>query len=195
MVAMDGIHDLGGMQGFGPVPREPEDEASFHARWQQRVFGLAIGSALASVDAFRHAIERIDPVSYLTAGYWGRWLAALETLAREDDPSVRPTASPLAARRVERDPAFGVGETVRVRELRTSGHTRLPGYARGRRGTVVEAHGAWVYPDTHAHGRGEDPQHLYTVRFDAAELWGETAEPASCVYVDLFEPYLSRTTP
>lgn len=189
---MDGIHDLGGMQGFGRVPRGPEAERTFAADWQRRVFGLALGAGLSNVDAHRHAIERLDPVTYLTAGYWGRWLAALELLLREDDPGVRMSDSVLAERSLERAPRFAEGDAVRVRVLHTKGHTRLPGYARGRRGRVVGLRGAWVFPDSNAHGRGEDPQHVYGVRFEGRELWGETAEPQSAVVLDLFEPYLER---
>jgi nitrile hydratase len=183
---MDGIHDLGGMQGFGPVVR---DEATFHEAWERRVFGIALASSLANIDAFRHAVERLDPVTYLTAGYFGRWLAALERLVAEDDARVR-NGSPLARRTVERVPRFQVGAAVRVRDLRTDGHTRLPGYARGRRGRVERVHPAFVLPDTNAHGRGEDPQYVYCVRFAGSEIWGGTAEPGTCVHVDLFEPYL-----
>lgn len=186
---MEGIHDLGGMQGFGRVEK---DELSFHAPWERRVFGIAAAATtLANIDAFRHVIERLDPVTYLTAGYFGRWLAALETLVAEDDASIRG-GEPFARRELDRSPRFGVGRRVRVRELRTPGHTRLPGYVRGRRGTVVRVHPPFVFPDTNAHGRGEDPQHVYGVRFEAEELWGETAERRSAVHVDLFEPYLEE---
>ncbi len=183
---MDGIHDLGGRQGFGAIPR---DETVFAADWQRRVFGIALVGGLANVDAFRHAIERVDPVTYLTAGYWGRWLAALERLAAEDDAALR-RASPLALRDRASPARFAPGDRVRVRDLHTDGHTRMPAYARGRRGAVVAGRGVWVYPDANAHGRGEDPQDVYTVAFDARELWGETAEPDCRVHLDLFDPYL-----
>ena len=183
---MDGIHDLGGRQGFGPIER---DENSFHEDWQRRVFGIALTSNLANVDAFRHAIERLDPVTYLTAGYWGRWLGALERLAVEDDPTLR-RESRLSRRAVDRAPAFAAGARVRVRDYFPAGHTRMPGYVRGRRGTVAAGHPAFVYPDSHAHGRGENPQHVYSVRFEAGELFGASADPASTVHVDLFEDYL-----
>ena len=77
---MDGIHDLGGRQGFGPVVR---DETVFHEDWERRVFALALIGRTANADAFRHSIERLDPVTYLTAGYYGRWLGGLERLVRE----------------------------------------------------------------------------------------------------------------
>jgi nitrile hydratase len=186
---MDGIHDLGGVQGFGEVRRE-WDERVFHPRWEGRVFALAVGAGLANVDAFRHAIERLDPVTYLTAGYYGRWLAALERLVAEADESVRPLRGPLARRTIDAEPRFRLGERVVVKDLQTRGHTRCPRYVRRRRGLVERHHGAWVFPDAHAHGRGEEPQHVYGIAFEGRELWGETSEAGTRVSVDLFESYL-----
>jgi nitrile hydratase len=187
---MDGIHDLGGMHGFGPVAVE-SDEPVFHARWEGRVFalaGLAIAGGLANPDAFRHAIERLPPAVYLTAGYYGRWLAALERLVAE---RAVPTAAAKGARRtVAGPPRFGPGQHVVARDLHPAGHTRLPRYVRGRRGVVARVHPAWVFPDTNAHGRGEHPQFAYAVRFAARELWGDDADAAASVHVDLFESYL-----
>jgi nitrile hydratase len=188
---MDGIHDLGGRQGFGAVPRGPEAEQTFSADWQRRVFGLSAVGGLANTDAFRHAVERVEPSRYLSVGYWGRWLTALESLARENDPRVAPTgAGGSPVRPIQRAPLFRPGDRVRVRDLHTSGHTRLPGYVRGRCGVIAIQQGGWIYPDSHAHGEGEQPQYAYAVRFEGHELWGDTAEPATRVYVDLFEPYL-----
>jgi len=89
-------------------------------------------------------------------------------------------------------PAFAEGDTVRARNLNPPGHTRLPRYARGHVGVVVALHGAHVFPDSHAHGKGEDPHPLYTVRFTATELWGAAANPRDSVCLDLWEPYLER---
>jgi nitrile hydratase len=189
MRSMDGIHDMGGMQGFGAIPTGPDGAATFAEDWQRRVFGLAVVGGLANIDAFRHAIERTDPLVYLSAGYWGRWLAALELVIAENDESIRPT-DPLARRAIESEPVFSVGDRVRARDMYVSGHTRLPAYARGRRGIVDGVRGGWVFPDTHAHGRGENPQHVYGVRFEARELWGQTAESGTMVFLDLFESYL-----
>ena len=131
---MDGIHDLGGRQGFGPVPR---NDAPYHADWERRVRGMVSVAMLqiANADAFRHAIERIDPVTYLTIGYFGRWLAALERLVEEADPRIAGGQGE-ARREIGSQPAFAVGDRVRARDLHTDGHTRLPGYARGRPGTI-----------------------------------------------------------
>lgn len=193
---MNGIHDMGGMHGFGPVDRRA-DEALFPEAWQGRVCALAVyamGAGLANIDAFRHAIERMPADRYLSDGYYGRWLYALETLARERLADGRPLESPEPAgsvvREVDREPLYAVGDAVRTWNRHPQGHTRLPGYARNRCGVVVDVHPACVYPDTNADGRGESPQHLYTVAFDGAELWGEDAEAGATVCIDLFEPYL-----
>jgi nitrile hydratase beta subunit len=212
---MNGIHDMGGMHGFGRVEIE-KDEPVFHRRWEARVFGLVQLMPGDNIDAGRHSIERLDPVSYLQHGYYGRWLAALEraltalgvlaageiearpdagksVVAKSTSPGAPAWTPPKArdyVREVGRAPAFRDGQGVRTRNHQPAGHTRLPGYARCRRGVVVRVHPAMVYPDDNASGRGENPQHLYTVRFDAAELWGEHAEPGTVFHLDLFEPYL-----
>ncbi len=195
---MNGIHDLGGMHGFGPVGVE-RGEPVFHARWEGRVYALvsqAIGDGWMNLDAFRHGIERMAPVAYLEQGYYGRWLASLERVLGEAgvlDPA-RPAAAPQRhpgyVRALAAAPRFALGAAVRVRNRHPVGHTRAPRYARGKRGVVVLQRGGFVYPDTNAHGAGEQPQHLYAVRFPADELWGEDAEPRSSVTIDLFEPYL-----
>jgi len=220
---MDGIHDLGGRQGFGKV--EPEvDEPVFHERWEAGIHTLVhrmtAEGLIRNVDQFRHAIERIDPVAYLTHGYYGRWLGGIENLLTENgfisreelDRSVtrlggdlsaliaaRPAHSPDsipaaetpgAGRAVADPPLFSVGQSVRTKPSAVSGHTRLPGYARGRIGTIVSQQGGWVLPDTNAHGLGEHPQHLYCVRFSGETLWGDEAEAGQSVYLDLFESYM-----
>ena len=221
---MDGIHDLGGKHGYGPVIRET-DEPVFHDRWEAQVFAMMRGASAAgavrSTDQFRHAIERIDPVAYLTHGYYGRWLAGLETLLVEaglvsqadigdrvsqlgGDPAAgigaRPAEhpdgvayeplAPHSARSLEASPRFGAGDRVRTRAVPSAGHTRLPAYARGQIGRVLRWHDGWVFPDSNAHGRGENPQHLYTVAFAGETLWGAEAEPGLTVHLDLFESYL-----
>ena len=187
---------MGGMHGFGAVDRRP-DEALFPEAWQGRVCalaGYAMSAGLANIDAFRHAIERMPPDRYLSDGYYGRWLYALEVLARErlaDGRTVeRPEHEGSVVRELDHEPLYAVGDAVRTRNRHPEGHTRLPGYARNRRGVVADVHPACVYPDTNADGRGESPQHLYTVAFSGAELWGEEAEAGATVYIDLFEPYL-----
>ncbi len=223
---MDGIHDLGGKQGFGRVRRE-QNEPVFHGRWEAKVFALLraarTAGALKNTDQFRHAIERIDPVAYLSHGYYGRWLGGLENLLVEagvlnrqqiDSKALelgadtdwrvaaRPVAQPdvvgyeseepSAIRPLPTEPLFQVGEPVHTRGTGTAGHTRLPAYIRGREGTISAWHGGWVLPDSNAHGRGENPEHLYTVAFSGAELWGKQSEPGVVVRIDLFESYLLK---
>jgi nitrile hydratase beta subunit len=210
---MNGIHDMGGLHGFGRVEVEP-DEPVFHERWEARVFGMVQSLGGGNIDAGRHSIERLDPVAYLENGYYGRWLAAFERtllgagvltpveierrLAAGPPPARKPGAPPAPwrprapsyVRAVEREPVFASGDAVRTRNHQPSGHTRLPAYARCRQGVVHRVHPAMVFPDDHAHGRGENPQFLYSVRFEARELWGDAAEANSAVHLDLFESYL-----
>ena len=221
---MDGIHDLGGMDGFGAVERE-ENEPNFHALWEAKVFALSEvlsnRGLIPSGDAFRHSIERIDPAAYLTHGYYGRWLAGLEGVlcdlavvsrtalteaveGRDATVSLVPIqdlnppwsgGAPVAGedgcrRPLTRPPRFAVGQSVCTRHHASPGHTRLPRYARGKTGVIHKANGGWVYPDSNAHGSGEDPQHLYSVRFTGETLWGEQGDPKVTVHLDLFEPYL-----
>jgi nitrile hydratase subunit beta len=195
---VDGIHDLGGMQGFGPVVVE-RDEPVFHAPWEGRVFALPaflIGRGFVTVDAFRHAIERLPPAVYLTAGYYGRWLAALERLVVETgiagDGPLPAGGVPArgAMREIAAAPRFAVGDAVVARDVHPAGHTRLPRYVRGRCGVVARVQPAWVFPDTNAHGLGENPQHVYAVRFAARELWGDAADARAAVHVDVFESHL-----
>jgi nitrile hydratase len=194
---MNGIHDMGGMHGFGRVVVETE-EPLFHAPWEGRVRALVslVTRRIASIDAFRHAIERIDPAVYLSVGYFGRWLIALETLVRDwhDRGERLEKRARGTLREVETAPRFDVGAPVRTRNLQPAGHTRLPGYARGKQGTIARLHPGFVFPDTNAEGRGENPQWVYAVRFEARELFGSGAEPNTSVCVDLFESYLEPVT-
>jgi nitrile hydratase len=216
---MNGAHDMGGQHGFGRVEPEP-DEPVFHADWERRAFALTLAMGATgewNLDASRYARESLPPAEYLTKTYYEIWLAGLEKLVEErglvaDEElaagrsfgAARPVARTLAGADVERTlgrggpterepvrPArFAEGDRVRARNLHPPTHTRLPRYVRGHAGTVVAMHGAHIFPDAHAHGGGEDPQWLYTVRFDARELWGEAADPTAAVSVDAFEPYL-----
>jgi nitrile hydratase subunit beta len=214
---VNGIHDLGGVDGFGRVPHE--DDAPFHASWERRVrsvVGLQLRAGLTNIDAFRHAIERIDPLRYFAVGYFGRWLAALEALlvergrvcaeeldalpgervqVRTADPPPPAGGARGALRPTARAPRFGMGDAVRARNLHPHGHTRLPRYARGRVGAIERVHPAFVFPDTNAHGLGEDPQHVYAVRFAARELFGADGDPRASVCLDLFESYLEPVNP
>jgi len=212
---MNGIHDMGGMHGFGKVEVE-DNEPVFHERWEARVFGMIQSLSGGNIDAGRHSIERLDPVSYLKNGYYGRWLAAFERgligggALTQDEIETRMKAGASAphatapasrwhsratdyVRKVDAPPAFATGQAVITRNHQPQGHTRLPAYARCRRGLIARVHPAMIFPDDHAHGRGENPQYLYTVRFAAGELWGDAADANSVVHIDLFESYLEAT--
>lgn len=214
---MNGAQDMGGVHGFGAVAVEP-DEPVFHAEWERRVFALtrAMGATGEwNLDEVRFARENREPVEYLAMSYYERWLAGLERLLVErglvgsDElvagRSLRPgravprvlaasgvaTFGPATSRREAPRPArFAPGNYVRASNIHPSGHTRLPHYARDKTGTIALVHGAHVFPDSHAHGYGEDPQWLYTVCFDGRELWGPEADPTLTVSVEAFEPYL-----
>jgi nitrile hydratase len=216
---MNGVHDMGGMHGMGQVVCEA-DEPVFHERWEGRVLALnrAAGALRKwNIDAFRHSIERILPADYLRMSYYQKWLAGLTMLLQESGlvtqaelQSGRPnpvtakatpalTSEQVAAlvgargtfeRPVNALPRFAVGDQVRAKKINPPGHTRLPRYARGNVGVIDRVHGAHVLPDSNAHFRGENPQHLYSVRFSARELWGEAASPRDAVYIDLWQDYL-----
>lgn len=219
---MNGGHDLGGMHGFGPVAAEP-DEPVFHHEWERRAFAITLACGLLgrwNLDMARHARERIPPPRYLGASYYEIWFEALLTLLVEQGlvsetelgtgRSAGPGPADLripgpeevpkilerggSARAADSRFRFEAGDRVRVRNRHPRGHTRAPRYVRGRSGVVEGHHGTFVFPDAHAHGRGPEPQPLYTVRFSAAELWGTESNPHDAIYVDLWEEYLEPTT-
>lgn len=216
---MDGIHDMGGTQGWGAVEIEA-DEKVFDRDWEARAFALSLASMGVSgtnLDAFRHALERLHPLDYLDEGYYGRWLKSAELLC-VDSGILAPGAVEARARKMRGEaveepaevevnkpqyerggagslreigdaPKFEAGQTVRASSVRKDGHTRLPAYVRGHTGTVIAKRPAAVLPDSTAHFLGEDAQHVYTVEFSSQELWGEGAEVAT-VRIDMFESYL-----
>jgi nitrile hydratase beta subunit len=215
---MNGVHDMGGMQGFGPVKPEP-DEPVFHTHWEARCLALnrAMGYArLWNIDMSRAMIEQLAPHRYLSMSYYEKWAYRLEQLllarglvdaeeiaAGHALHAGKPLERKLAAADVEksltranferpaRAPArFAVGDRVRTRNIHPTTHTRLPRYARGRVGAIESVRGCQVFPDSVAIGQGENPQWLYTVRFEGRELWGESAEPTLTVSIDAWEPYL-----
>jgi nitrile hydratase beta subunit len=207
---VDGVHDLGGLDGFGPV-EHLDREPMFAADWERRTFRMMIGW-IASFGGpggkFRHSIERMDPAHYLSSPYYERWLTGLTTLAVEaglttpEDLDRRAGGRfPLsqADRGVLPDdltsrttPRFAIGDTVRVRERHPPGHTRAPRYVQGRRGTVVRVDDAAAIDDIEAHGGGSVTDPLYGVRFASRELWGEAGTDGDSVHVDLFERYLQE---
>jgi len=202
---MNGVHDMGGMQGFGPVVAEA-DEPVFHAPWEGRVHALT-GAGFRfggwNIDAWRHALERVPPADYLRISYYERWLEGFtellvgarlvsrEELARRRAGGVaRPLAAVTEAPAARSETPFAVGQQVRAKTLNPGGHTRLPRYVRGRLGKITAQHRDQVFADANASGHGAHRQPVYQVRFEARELWGEAADPNSAVYLDLWEAYL-----
>lgn len=216
---MNGVHDMGGMHGFGPIAPEP-DPPVFHHRWEALAHALNLASPTrANIDAGRHQRELIPPAEYLAMSYYEKWFRGLCELlvqrglvtpqelagGRADpnspkgEPRFRAAEVPAVLttpgsylRDVAAAPAFQPGDRVRALNLNPVGHTRLPRYVRGHVGVVERLHGAHVFPDSNAHGKGEDPRHLYSVRFAARDLWGDGASAKDGVYLDLWEPYLER---
>jgi len=209
---MNGIHDMGGMDGFGPVVAE-KDEPVFHAAWERRLFALSQALPVSvpfGDDHLRREIERLPPADYLRMSYYELWLLAIRSLLAER--GILPgsggariaTQPPLAAAMIDaaiaagastRQPDEGLmarflaGDGVVARNIHPTGHTRLPRYVRGKPGIVVADRGVFSFPDSNAAGRGLKPQHVYTVAFDARTLWGGDTT-ANSVCVDLWEDYL-----
>jgi nitrile hydratase len=215
---MDGVHDMGGMDGFGKVVPEP-NEPVFHEEWEARVMAVnrALGATGAwSIDTARFSREALPPDVYLSSSYYRRWLLGIEDLlvehgfVAEDElaagralrPGPRLPRGPFGRGDVGRvlhrgsfgRPApvparFAPGEAVRARNIHPETHTRLPRYVRGHVAVVERVQGCHVFPDSSALGRDES-EWLYTVCFDGRELWGDDADPTLTVSVEAFEPYL-----
>ncbi|MGE3499444.1 MAG: nitrile hydratase subunit beta [Candidatus Binatia bacterium] len=210
---MDGIHDLGGLSGFGAVEIEP-NEPVFHERWEARAFALNfLGLRLLrayNVHEYRHAVERMHPALYLAASYYERWLTGVATLFVEKGivphaelearaggpfPLARPAAAVRAVAAPAREgPCFAPGDAVRVRDFRPAGHTRAPRYVRGKRGVVVRVAPRFEFPDLAGHAIAAHHEHTYQVEFPAAELWADAAESGDSVIVDLWESYLQAAS-
>jgi nitrile hydratase len=210
-VLVDGIHDLGGMQGFGRVAHSPAEPAFEHG-WQAMARALLIvvvGAVEASGGEFRHSIERMEPGHYLTSSYYERWLTAAATLAVEHKLTTRGELEHLAGGRFPLsgqvlappvtdagqdvgEPRFGIGDQVRVREWHPPGHTRCPRYVRGKAGVVVRVDGTHSVPDVEAHGTARRREPTYSVRFDAADLWRD-GQRGVRVHADLWDSYLERS--
>jgi nitrile hydratase len=207
------------MHGFGPIRPEP-NEPVFHAAWEGRIAAIfrAVGAwGRWNTDLGRQTRESLPPAYYLSLDYNQlRYAQVVELVvqnglvtraeiesgrAASGTPKATPplTADNVAAnwdagapknRNVAVAPKFRVGQRVRSRNINPVTHTRLPRYARGRFGTIARDHGVFVFPDTNAQRLGEKPQHLYSVRFSARELWGEQAKPKDTVYIDMWDDYL-----
>lgn len=219
---MNGIHDMGGMQDMGPVELE-KNEPVFHARWESRVFAMMLAAGAWrkwNLDAFRHTREVLQAADYLNLSYYEQWFSGVRELlvrrgliteaemesgvpaagtAKATPPLTVEKIAPALPRRINARretgaPArFQVGQPVRAKNINPTGHTRLPRYARGKFGMIDRDHGVFVFPDTNAHFLGEKPQHVYSVRFAARQLWGEQASVKDSIYIDLWDDYLEPT--
>jgi len=211
---MDGPHDYGGKDGYGPIDTTAPP---FREAWEERQWALSKNVPIpgGTIDWWRHGIENMDPATYATQPYFAKWclneiahridqglFTMQEVLSGIPETVQSPPAKPLdmtetLARlranntnfrvEMEQDPAFAIGQTIRTLNHPVPGHTRLPAYARGHIGKIIAHHGGHLYADAGAEGehRGE---HLYTVEFTAAELWGSDDPDTVCL--DLWEPYL-----
>lgn len=224
---MNGVHDMGGQHCHGPVIVEA-DEPLFHQEWERRVLALVLACGATgtwNLDQSRFSRESLPPNVYLSAGYYKIWFEALQRILvsqglvtaeelasgkmatpakgiKQVLQAENVTAALLKGSSVERDTTtaalFAVGDRVTVRNHQPHTHTRLPGYIRQKPGTIAEVHGCHIFPDSHAHGQGEDAKWLYSVEFAAIDLWGdaesEAADAGNSVMVDCWEPYLEALT-
>src|SRR5260221_8183651 len=219
---MNGVQEMGGMHGLGKVEVEP-NEPMFHTEWEARELAMVCAMGLAAafnIDTSRFYREALPSKVYLSSSYYKKWFLGLEDLlidkgfiAAEDVAAGHAVQLPKPLKRgkfsladVERimvrgkfaraasAPAkFMPGDRVRAKNIHPVTHTRLPRYVRGHVGVVERDHGCQVFPDSAATESGENPQWLYTVVFDGAELWGPDADPTVRVSIDAFEPYLEAT--
>ena len=203
---MDGMHDLGGKQGFGPV-RYSNDAQAFHAQWELRANSLyvfAVRRGIFNMDEYRHAIERMEPRHYLAASYYERSLTSLATLLVEKGVVTHaeleqraggrfPLAAPSAPGRTNamKRERFSPGDRVRVREDYVPGHVRMPAYIRGKIGIVVSESPAYPFPDAHAHAVEAEDEPTYDIRFRSEDLWPNSADSA-LIHVGVFQSYLER---
>jgi nitrile hydratase beta subunit len=218
---VNGVHDMGGMDGFGKVEVEP-NEPVFHTRWESRVLAMvrAMGAAGAfNIDTSRFYRESLPPEVYLASSYYKKWLLGFEDMliargflgktevarGHAQEPAKPLKRGKFTVGDVERimvrgkfgrdaqAPAkFKAGDRVRAKNIHPLTHTRLPRYVRGHVGTVERDHGVQVFPDSAATDAGENPQWLYTVVFDGPELWGPGSDASVKISVDAFEPYLEK---
>ncbi len=213
---MNGLHDLGGMHGFGPIP---VDELTFHAEWERRtqMISLTLGAlGLWGLDLSRATIEDLPPTDYARMSYYERWLARIERNLIEDDlataeeiegvvscsaireqaPVTGETAHtfikrPFDSKRSEETkPVFRVGDHVKFLNINPRGHTRLPRYARGQKGRILEIRGVFIYPDSAGRRLGENPQWLYSVEISQTAAMDDCGEPNTTIVLDAWEPYM-----
>jgi nitrile hydratase beta subunit len=213
---------MGGMHGMGAIEHEAHEPAfhmPWEGRVYALMRVLRTRPGPWNLDAMRHGFEKLPPTDYLRMTYYERWFAwILSTLVAAGDATgaevesgkpapgaakmsvlLTPEAVPAMAanrgsarRDVKSTPRFKAGDKVRARNMHPTGHTRLPRYARGKTGVVSLDRGVFLFPDTNAHLQGEKPQHLYSVKFAARELWGDRASPRDSVHLDMWDDYLEH---
>ena len=221
---MDGVHDMGGMHGFGSIPIE-QDEQLFKQPWEARMFALNLAMTVhtgGNVDRFRSVIEQMPPAEYLASNYYQRWLYSLLQRCRENGVLTEAEVAAVRAGEVPPDgagkgsavpaqdmrdlimhnqpdaagpvesPRFAVGERVRGKTIHPSGHTRMPRYVRGKIGEVTANNGEHLFADDSGSLRGTSFQCLYTVRFKATHLWGDSAHVKDSVSLELWESHLEQ---
>ena len=215
---MNGVHDMGGMHGLGPIEVE-KNEPVFHADWEAKTFALNLASGFLgkwNIDISRFAREQMPAAEYLATTYYEHWLWGLRKLlvdkglvtakeletgqpeAKAKDARVLRLAEVTEALRNRRAARlddevaskFKPGDRVVARNINPTGHTRLPRYVRGRQGVIDRDHGVFIFADTNAMGLGKKPQHVYSVRFAGRELWGPDAPAGDVIYIDLWDDYL-----
>ncbi len=210
---MDGIHDLGGMTGFGRVEVEP-NEPVFHERWEARAFalnGIGIRAIKAyNVHEYRHAVERLAPAHYLAAPYYERWFTAIASLMVEKGVvshaelerragghfplAQAPVFADACEVKVTNQPRFSQGDRVITRDIHPAGHTRMPRYVRGKVGTIVRCAPAFEFPDLAGHAMTAHVEPTYLVEFAAADLWPNAGDAQQSVVIDLWESYLDAAS-
>lgn len=213
---MNGIHDMGGMDGFGPV--DVSDDAFFHDDWEPHARAMAHLSwkrGYINLDQLRRGMEEMPPADYLQTPYFGRWLhstmqglieggyltqSEIDERIREMQEATFEARAPMApvpsnAKPAPPDPdaiahRFAIGDAVRVRNVHVPGHTRCPRYLRGKTGVIRHCHGHEILADTNAHLLGDRPQVVYSVTFSGNEIWGESGDPRQLLSIDLWDSYL-----
>jgi nitrile hydratase beta subunit len=215
---MNGIHDMGGMQDMGAI-EYAKSEPVFHEAWEGRIYAMSYavqGTGKLRL-GLRPPMESIPPADYLRMSYYERWLTSIterliasDLVTRAEIESGRPETGsvkatlalspaeavaaqfkiPATRRDLPVAARFQLGQSVRARNFNPITHTRSPRYARGKSGSIERDHGVFVFSDTSVYSQGEKPQHLYSVRFSARELWGEQGAPHDAVYLDMFDDYL-----
>lgn len=209
---MDTVHDLGGREGFGPLRWRADDDGTlFHEPWQARTWAICMMMMARlredeigwTLEWHRHVLERIAPADYLSMNYFEKWVQAMMAVAvdaglAETDEFIAGHSralpppqdrAPLAASVEPGPPRFAVGDAVVAKRSVSSMHTRLPLYARGRKGVIAIYAGPTIFADAGALGDIRQ-ETLYTVRFEAAELWPEAGGQRVAVHLDLWESYL-----